>query len=1341
MRRWCRHEKTWIAAGPLDVRSSAETIHHLIASLKAKGIEMSIDVFDKGALMYRLRSLVLCGVFLGIDAAPGRAEPAPEVIEKGKKATALVEVTTAQGEVNGSAFCIDRSGLFITNAHVVSEAASIKNPVRLVIDIGQKSQRSLPAKVLRVGDPSDLTRDLTLLKVEDAALTPLELGTEDRLRDTATVVTFGFPLGPDLIVRDETYPNVSVIVSRITSLRRDKGRLEGVQFDNQLNEGNSGGPVLDDAGRVIGVAVATIRGRALNLAIPVGRLAEFLKEPGLVFEPPPLAYQDRFQPVTWTIKVQPPLPSAPVPAMLSVVVTVDHDRGEPRIFVAKAQGGGTFKVTLTPAPRDPDRKVVLNARFPTGQSIEVEVKDFPVTVRGIKFMASDLRLLNGGLSPSAVPLRGTVIFGEILGLGKAKARVNNKVITVDLNNAAQINVRPLGDPAPVRILDVRVEAKQGPNVIASIHKRAEFSGVPEPPVVAERPGLNFVMIAPPGAPPRMNMPRPGPRVNTPPPGPRVNTPPPGPSDAGLVTVGGVLHVTGVPLGAGKAIRPPSVAMGEARIGLAPPPAVRSEVRRLFGHRNQVVDLVLSRDGRYLVSCDLAGVIRVWDPTSGATLHTLGGRQGGVAALAMSPDGRRVLSGGEDHVLRLWDIERGQLLREFQGHGDTIMAIAFTPDGRRCLSAGGERSHFQVGTDRDIWVRDLEDGRVIARWPGHSGIIDALAVSPDGKRVLSSSSDSTARLWDIETGRELRRFPGQSELDLHAIFSPDGRSAIVTSAGHLIRIFDVETGRELFQLRGHTAKVDSLAASPDGRFLVSGSWPERMFRIWDLTNGRALGEIALDGNPQLGIFTPDGRRIFWSFSDGTVREFVLPDSVFSPRQPDARGAGDPLVRTLDGTISDVAVGGGGRYLFLTLKDVHKLAIFDVNAADVIKSIPLPSDNVLVAAGAKTFFIAFPDQDLFQRWDLKTMTRQDTNLSSPIQGHLKGLAMGSDSEGPLLAVWSNDWNNKILESTRFSFLDPKALKVLKVLKVGPIEAGFQGSGRLSTSGGSVLLNMFSSVQERVHVRASAGGDLFGIWHTHVSPTGFQTLRVHEATLQGVYNHDTLDHLAPGPDGSSIYTGRGGVLNMRGKPVRGDALPPWSNPEITIPTPDPAYYLRVDGLFATPNPNPQGPGVTISVHSACDGTRLFTIGGVDEIRGSNPRNLPDTGDFTLEKRFHYVPAANLLISIPFTNDQLVVRRLDLRTSLDKVAKDYLLVTSSPQLYATADQPLNHQIEALSKAGGLRYTLTQGPEGLTVSPAGALSWTPPKSLAGDDPVTVIVTVSDASGQERFHRLRISID
>src|SRR5207253_9258889 len=156
-----------------------------------------------------------------------------------------------QGQATGSASCVDQSGLFITNAHVIEGEAGEEGRVRLVVDSGLATQRILTAKVLRHDDDVDLA----LLQVNArAGLTPLELGRDSDLNELAEVTTFGYPFGHLLAVGRAKYPEITVLPSRITALRTDKGRLVAIQFDSQLNPGNSGGPVLDGAGKVVGVA-------------------------------------------------------------------------------------------------------------------------------------------------------------------------------------------------------------------------------------------------------------------------------------------------------------------------------------------------------------------------------------------------------------------------------------------------------------------------------------------------------------------------------------------------------------------------------------------------------------------------------------------------------------------------------------------------------------------------------------------------------------------------------------------------------------------------------------------------------------------------------------------------------------------------------------------------------------------------------------------------------------------------------------------------------------------------------------------------------------------------------
>ena len=126
--------------------------------------------------MVKLLSIALAILLLLVGSAPSRAQHKPEIIERGKKATALVEVVTAKGRATGSAFCVDKSGLFITNSHVVEGAAGSKGDVRAGGRHRKKTDGLSGRRSLRADDHLDLA----LLKVDaESGLMPLELGRDD----------------------------------------------------------------------------------------------------------------------------------------------------------------------------------------------------------------------------------------------------------------------------------------------------------------------------------------------------------------------------------------------------------------------------------------------------------------------------------------------------------------------------------------------------------------------------------------------------------------------------------------------------------------------------------------------------------------------------------------------------------------------------------------------------------------------------------------------------------------------------------------------------------------------------------------------------------------------------------------------------------------------------------------------------------------------------------------------------------------------------------------------------------------------------------------------------------
>lgn len=203
---------------------------------------------------------------LGLSGTATADKPTKvEIGKRGKAATAFVEVP---GRSTGTAFCVHPAGLFVTNEHVVRGAE--KAEITLVLNPSLPDEKVLKARIAR----TDKDLDLALLRVERAKDLPtLPLGSIDGVAELADVVAVGFPLGRALYPDRKEHLAVSVNAGSVTALRYKGRELQYIQVDVSLTFGNSGGPVLDDTGKVIGVVVSGVSlGRGINRAIPVTRL-------------------------------------------------------------------------------------------------------------------------------------------------------------------------------------------------------------------------------------------------------------------------------------------------------------------------------------------------------------------------------------------------------------------------------------------------------------------------------------------------------------------------------------------------------------------------------------------------------------------------------------------------------------------------------------------------------------------------------------------------------------------------------------------------------------------------------------------------------------------------------------------------------------------------------------------------------------------------------------------------------------------------------------------------------------------------------------------------------------
>jgi WD40 repeat protein len=201
----------------------------------------------------------------------------------------------------------------------------------------------------------------------------------------------------------------------------------------------------------------------------------------------------------------------------------------------------------------------------------------------------------------------------------------------------------------------------------------------------------------------------------------------------------------------------------------------------------------------------------------------------------------------------------------QGHeGRVVWSVALSRDGKTIVSGS------QDGTVR-LW--DTSGKAIGQPFKGHKDGVYSVAFSPDGKMIVSGGNDGTVHLWDKQGKAIGQSFKGHEGMVLSVAFSPDGKKIVSGSSDGTVRLWD-KSGKAIAigqPFKRHEGWVNySVAFSPDGKTLVSGS-SDGTIRLWD-TSGKAIGQLfkGHEGWVKSVAFSPDGKTLVSGSSDGTIR---------------------------------------------------------------------------------------------------------------------------------------------------------------------------------------------------------------------------------------------------------------------------------------------------------------------------------------------------------------------------------------------------------------------------------------------------------------------------------------
>lgn len=314
-------------------------------------------------------------------------------------------------------------------------------------------------------------------------------------------------------------------------------------------------------------------------------------------------------------------------------------------------------------------------------------------------------------------------------------------------------------------------------------------------------------------------------------------------------------------------------------GKTPNPA-----RRLLGHTGEVNRLLVTPDGKTLISASNDRTVKLWNaindsgepgtfvlndgvPLKGVVekvaklpdpppplvgkvivqkpLKELTGHKEWVQGLSQTPDGKRLVSGDDQGVIIVWDLQAGKEVNRWQVK-NWVRSVAISPNGKTVAASQHVpyRDKIKVMPSFHLWEAETAKMKMDLT-KEISGGMTAIAYSPDGKwlamcrgNIELEGPTGKVTLFDPSSGKKIRELtPGHSRGATDLAFHPDGKHIFSAGRDQLVKVWRLDDGKLVrdfgkFVDRGYW--ITSISISPNGRLLAAADDNERKIVIYALT---------------------------------------------------------------------------------------------------------------------------------------------------------------------------------------------------------------------------------------------------------------------------------------------------------------------------------------------------------------------------------------------------------------------------------------------------------------------------------------------------------------------------
>ena len=331
---------------------------------------------------------------------------------------------------------------------------------------------------------------------------------------------------------------------------------------------------------------------------------------------------------------------------------------------------------------------------------------------------------------------------------------------------------------------------------------------------------------------------------------------------------------------------------------------KKELISFLAHLSPLSCVAVSRNARFIVSgyWNLfynSNSLKVWDNQNLTQIFSFSKYSSTIYSVSISPDGKIIVVAFRDNFIRVWNVENRYLIFSFKAHSQYISCVKILSDNDLIISASA---------DKTVKVWSIKKKKEIVVFLGHTSYVTNLDICNNQNLIVSSSGDKTVKVWDIKAKKLIASFYGNNSSIYSVAISEDGK--FVVSGDRMIRVWDIKAEKEIASFRDYSTFITSLKISKNQKFIISASG--NRVKIWK------TGELNQLANKNLF-----NKKLFKDTKEFLLKSWVNSLDISLDDKELIVGLADGSIQTFDLTnflIKNSYIGGAnGCWLILNKKE--------------------------------------------------------------------------------------------------------------------------------------------------------------------------------------------------------------------------------------------------------------------------------------------------------------------------------------------------------------------------------------------------------------------------------------